>query len=129
MLRWTEANVWWSNHSALATYEHASSASLSTCLQLMGGDAKLEELGRYGPSHSGLMAPEDPGVKAAPPRAALPGMLALEISVPLTPCGVPPVPSTSVANVTDTVGCRRMTDTSNVRLLSFNPVLPSKPGI
>jgi hypothetical protein len=113
----------------VATCEHASSASLSTRLQLMGGDAELEEWGRYGPGNSECMAPEDPGAEAAPPGAVLPGMLAPDILVPTMPHGVPPVPGTSVANATDIAGCRRMTGTSNVQLLSFNPMLPSKPGI
>jgi hypothetical protein len=57
MLWWTECNVWWSNRSAVATCEHASSASLSNCLQLMGGDAELEELSRYDLGNSRHMAP------------------------------------------------------------------------
>jgi hypothetical protein len=117
MLWWTEPSVWWSNYSTMATCEHASSTSLSTRLQLMGGDAQSEEPGRYGPGNSALMAPKDPW------------MLAPETSVPMTPYGASPMPGTSVANATATVDCRWTTGTSMVQLLSFNPTLPSKPKI
>jgi hypothetical protein len=84
MLQCTEASVWWSNHSTLATCEYASSASLSTRLQLTSGNAESNEPGRYG--------------------ATLPEMLAPDISVPTMPCGAPLVPDTSVANATATTG-------------------------
>jgi hypothetical protein len=67
MLRWIEASVWWSRHSVVATCEYTSSASLSTHLQLTGGNAESEELGRYGLGNYGRMAPEDLGVEATPP--------------------------------------------------------------
>jgi hypothetical protein len=113
----------------VVTCEHASPTSLSTRLQLMDRDTESEEPGRYGLSNSGCMAPEDPGVEAAPPEAALSGMLAPDISVPMTPRGALPVPSTSTANATDTTGYRRTNGASNVQILPFNPMLPSKPGI
>jgi hypothetical protein len=72
---------------------------------------------------------QGPRAEAAPPGSTLPGMLAPDISVPMMPRGALPKPSTSIANATDTAGCRRMIDTSNMRLLSFNPTLPSKVGI
>jgi hypothetical protein len=105
MLQWTKASVRWSNRSAVVTCEHASSTSLSTHLQLMSGDMESEESGRYGPNNSGRMAPEHPGAEAAPAGAALPGMLAPDISVPTMPQGAPPTPGTSIANATNTTGC------------------------
>jgi hypothetical protein len=71
--------------SAVATYKHASSTSLSTRLQLMGGATESEEPGRYD---------LDSRVEDAPPRAALP--------VPMMPHGAPRTPRTSIANDTDT---------------------------
>jgi hypothetical protein len=109
MLRWTEASVWWSNHSVVATCEHASSALLSTHLQMMGGYAEPEEPCRYG--------------------VVLLETLAPDISVPTTPCGAPPAPDISVTNATATAGHRRTTGTSKVRLLSFHPMFPSNPRI
>jgi hypothetical protein len=96
---------------------------------LCGADAESEELGRYGTGNSGCMAPEDPGAEATPPGAAHPGMPALDISVPTMPHGPLPAPETSLANATDTTGYQWTTGASNVRLLPFNPTLPSKPGI
>jgi hypothetical protein len=127
MLWWTEANIWWSN--TVVTCEHASSALLSTRLQFMGRDTESKELGRYGPGNSRHMEPDEPGAEAAPLGAALLGTLGPDISVPTTPRGASPTPGTSVANTTDTVACRWMTNNSNVRLLSFYPMLPSKLGI
>jgi hypothetical protein len=54
MLLWTEASVWWSNHSTVATYEHAISASLFTPLQRTGGDVESDEPGRYGTNDPAL---------------------------------------------------------------------------
>jgi hypothetical protein len=113
----------------VVTCEHASSASLFTRLQLMGGDAELGELSRYSLGNSGRMAPKDPGVEATPLGAALLRLVAPDIPVPMTPQGAPLAPGTSIANTTNTTSCQRMTGTSNVRLLSFNPTLPSTPGI
>jgi hypothetical protein len=96
MLRSNEASVWWSNRSTVVTYEHASSASFSTYLQLLGGHVELRELGRY--------------------EAVLLETLAPDISVPTTPCGALPTPDTSVATATTTTttGRRWTTGTSKV---------------
>jgi hypothetical protein len=75
------------------------------------------------------MAPKDPGVDAAPLSAVPPGTPAPDISIPTMPHGASLVTSTSVDNATDTIDFRWMTGTSNVRLLSFTPMLLSKPGI
>jgi hypothetical protein len=56
-----KANASWSNLSVVATYEHTSSASFSTRLQLTGMDVEPDEPGRYAPSNHRLMAPEDTG--------------------------------------------------------------------
>jgi hypothetical protein len=100
MLQWTEASASWSNRYAVATHEHATSTSFSTCLQLMGRDVELEELGRYGPGNLKLMAAEDPRAESASPRAVLLKMPALAISVPAVPYGAAPVPGTFIANIT-----------------------------
>jgi hypothetical protein len=113
----------------VVTCERASSASLSTCLQLTGGDTVSKEPVRYAPGNSRCMAPKDLGFEAAPPGAALPRMPTPDISIPMTPRGALSMPRTSVSNATDTAGSRWMTGASNVRLLRFNPMLPSKPGI
>jgi hypothetical protein len=76
----------------VVTCEHTSSTSLSTHLQLMGGDTELEELGRY--------------------VAALLEALAPDISVPMMSCGAPPTPDTFVANAT--ADRRRTTSTSEM---------------
>jgi hypothetical protein len=114
MLWLTEASVWWSNRPAMVTCDHASSALLPTRFQLTSEDAESEELGGYGLCNSGRMVPEDPKAEAAPTGATLPGMLAPDISVPTMPRGAPPAPITSVANATDSAGCRQTTGTSNV---------------
>jgi hypothetical protein len=100
MLRWTEASASWSNCYAVATHEHATSTSFSTCLQLTGRDVEPEEPGRYGLGNLELMAPEDSGAESASPGAALLKMPTLAISVPAVPYGAAPVPGTFVANVT-----------------------------
>jgi hypothetical protein len=81
--------------STVVTYKHASSASLSTSLQLMGGATESEEPGKYDLGNSEPMAPEDSRAEDAPPGAALP--------VPMIPHGAPRTPRTSIDNDTDTV--------------------------
>jgi hypothetical protein len=104
MLWCTEASVWRSNCSVVVTYKHASSTSLYTHLQLMGGEAESEEPGRYGAALSETPAPD--------------------ISVPTMPYGAPPMPDTSIANAT--TGHWWVTDTSKVRLLSFHTIVSFK---
>jgi hypothetical protein len=99
MLQWTKGSALWSNHSAVATCEHANSASFSTRLQLTGRDAEPEEPCKYVPGNPGLMAPEDPRAEAASPGATLLETLVPAISELMVPCGAPLAPKTSVANI------------------------------
>jgi hypothetical protein len=110
-----EASASWSNYSVVETCEHANSTLFSTHLQLTSGGVEPEEPGRYGPGNPKLMVPEDPGAKAASPRAMLLKMPAPTISEIAMPYGTPPASGTSIANVT--ADRQRMTLTNKVWLM------------
>jgi hypothetical protein len=95
--------------------EHADSASFSTHLQLMGGDAELGDPSKYYPGNPRLIAPKDLRTKAASPRATSQEMPAHAISAAAAPCGAPPTPGTPVGNVV--ASRQRMTRASKVQLL------------
>jgi hypothetical protein len=126
MLRWTEAIVSWSDRSTTATHEHASWASPSTRLQLMDGDAQSENQSKNRLGDPGLVAPEDPGNVAAPPRNSLLEALPPAIPAPMVPCGMSSIPGTSAVNAS--TSHQRVTSANKVWFLSSAQRFLQNPG-
>jgi hypothetical protein len=98
---------------------------------MVGGKEPGEPVS-YGSNNPGLMAPEGPGAGAALPKTLAPVLCTTKsyseflaqppsrvpaptISTLAVPCGVPPMPDTSVSNAT--TGRQWATGTNDVRLL------------